>query len=94
MTWLTKILPIVQRYNKYYQEERIDPVRAVAILSLFHIVFAFWFWVITDRAIPEYIYYSFSTIVLGLMGFDSWKSNTITINNMKGSNPDIDNPDL
>ena len=86
----------MQRYSISNQEERTDAIRATIFIAFIHVLISFWIWVFTDRIVPEHIFLAFSGIVLGALGFDTWKSNTITINNSRqeGSNPDIDNPDI
>lgn len=90
----TFVVPM-QRYSISDKEERTDAIRATIFIAFIHVLIAFWLFVFTGRIVPEHIFLAFSGIVLGGMGFDSWKSNTITINNKEhsGSNPDIDNPD-
>lgn len=92
MNLFANLLPTIQRYSISNQKEQTDGARITVMLAFIHVVFFAWFWVVTDRAVPEYIFLAFSGIVIGGLGFDAWRSNTININ-QQGSRPDIDNPD-
>ena len=81
------ILPTLRRYDK------TDAIRVTVFVAFLHEMFFMWFWIFTDRALPEYMFLGLTAIVAGGLGFDAfYRGDAVNINMREGSG-NVVNPD-